>query len=301
MFKEIQIEKVVLLGITYLTLLSICYNNGYWSLFKINVFNYYGVQDILKGAVAPLFQFGGLLALPILVVFILALLLFKKINEEAQKEAQKDNERKSEVKFGKLQTIALGIFAIIVIPCVIAVLIISPFLLFPIEEQGDFALLYLNSIPGPSVGRALLVCTILPVYWSLFFNVIKLLTKEQAFKGIFILSSFSSTFLIAYHYGRLDAFKIVSGYEFRYWVDENKLPHKYIAKVNNYNMFLEDRHYVLHNDSLNFRLDTLHYVPLINVISEDSLKGLSLEYYHAANTSGESGYFSRVFAPIRKK
>lgn len=299
MLKDFSLDKAILALITYLTLLSICYTNGYWSLFEINIFNYYGVQDILKSTVAPLFKFGGLLALPLLIIALTVLLLFKKINEEAEKES----EALAKAQIGKKNGLLFNLFIIFIgIPGLVSILIIvivGPFFLFPVEDEGDFALMYLKSLPVESILRALFACLMLPMCLPLVLDFIRVLTQSQARKLTVIIISFVSTLFISYHYGRIDALKLVSGYEFFYWIDNASIPHKYIAKVGSYNIFLQDLHYIKHDDSLKFSLDTLRYTGMVNVISEDSLKGLSLHYYHKTKTGGEPYKFRKMFKPIQ--
>jgi uncharacterized Tic20 family protein len=49
------LKNPILLVIPYLYVVSICYYWGYWGMFNIDIFNYYGVQDIIKGATNSMF------------------------------------------------------------------------------------------------------------------------------------------------------------------------------------------------------------------------------------------------------
>jgi hypothetical protein len=63
--------KVPTFLLAYLYFISICYHSGYWNGFRIDVFNFYSVQDLAKGAthgMAETILFVIIFAIPLVIV-----------------------------------------------------------------------------------------------------------------------------------------------------------------------------------------------------------------------------------------
>ena len=100
----------------------------------------------------------------------------------------------------------------------------------------------------------------------------------------------------------MDGYKIITGYEFSYWVDTNKKPHKLIAKVGDYNIFMNNKYRISHRAysvlDINIKLDTLRFSPVLSIIDKDSLKGFNLHHYQAATLVRDSTYVKENFTLI---
>jgi hypothetical protein len=291
-------EKIALLFIPYLLMLSIFYNNGYWSFFSFSVFNYYEAQDIAKDIAGPLFKFGGLLIVPLFLAALTTASMFnsKKVTDAADEKARK--ELKKEWK--KLSFIRKVVYILKVIGYIIlgiAAFLVAVFLItiicYPIEDDGGFIIKYINTLQGYSVVR-LLYLTLFVLIGSSF--VVKRLRSISEFDGVkigVILMSIVLTAVVAYHYGRIEAYKIISGTNFRYWIDKKGVGHKYMSKINKNYIFLNDAGYI--NPSGNdYALDTIGFDPRITVISEDSLKSVELGYF-GPNMRDNGETFRKIF------
>ncbi|MBC6698091.1 hypothetical protein [Hymenobacter sp. BT190] len=51
---KISFDRLAFWILPYLYLVSVAYNTGYWGTFGIDAFNYYPIQDLVKGVTAPL-------------------------------------------------------------------------------------------------------------------------------------------------------------------------------------------------------------------------------------------------------
>jgi hypothetical protein len=60
--------------LAYLYFVSICYHWGYWNAFNVDIFNYFGIQDLVKGAAFALpstfFWLAIILGLPLSISFL---------------------------------------------------------------------------------------------------------------------------------------------------------------------------------------------------------------------------------------
>lgn len=287
---KISLDKAVLLLIPYLLALSIFYNNGYWSLFSLSIFNYYEVQDIVKDIAWPLFKFGGLLIAPLFLAILMYVSIYKN---ESQKSAEEIKTEQDEIKKAwkempfKKKVFNFGRFILILsLSSVVFLLVVSvvTIIFYPIEDDGAFVLKYLDSLSKYFNLRLL--------YFALFVLIasMTIAKRVQGVSGIdgmktaVAILMLSLTALIAYHYGRIEAYKIISGTDFRYWIDKKGNGRKYLTKVNKNYLFLDDAQYINPNGN-DYKLDTLNYNPQIVIISEDSLKSIELGYFGTSISS----------------
>lgn len=296
MLEKIQIEKVIAVVVTYLTVLSICYNNGFWSTFNINIFNYYGLQDILKGVIAPFFQFGALIFFPLFAVALILLLGRERIKKEKTSSIDTDLHLKS-----KWLTIARKVYRFvgwwIIASIVISVLALS-LLIYPVEDQSQFLWIYLKGLNMFSIFRAVIGIFIIPMYSGIFIAELGFFRKLISMRVASISSCLILTLFISYHYGRLDAYRIFTGYEFLYSTgSKNGEVQKYLGKVNNYNFFLINNYLIGHNGFYDFNIpmdmDKVLFKPLVSIVSDDSLKSIRFNSYSVNNSANDTTIYKK--------
>ncbi len=322
MFEKISLEKVALLTIPYLLLLSICYNSGYWDVFGFSVFNYYEAQDILKDIAGPLFKFSGLVLTPIFILLVIVISWARNINsnknlakeqrlaeqyerygiDQAEEkcsapievqQAHTPEPEKWSTKFFRF--IALGIIAIIASLFLLAIFYTIVFYLFPYEDEGDFLLIYIKSLDSTVIQRFFVLLLLPSILVASIAHGMQLIEAKDRFKVLSIISSFILTLLISYHYGRIDASKVTSGAQFRFWIDPRGHGHKYLAKINKNYFFLDDTMFINTSGNMNYRLDTLIISPVVDIITDDSLKSATLDYY-GPRTARMAPDFTKRFA-----
>jgi hypothetical protein len=305
---KLPLDKVALLLIPYLLILSICYDNGYWSLFSISIFNYYEVQDIVKDISGPIFKFGGLVVAPMVVSLAIIITWINKkefvdenkiapsdkpvlVQEDVNITVEERIKRIGIKLFKKLKRASIIVLAGIAVATIV-IFVTSMF--FPFEEEGKFALKYLKSTGSEAKLRfAYITFFSAMAVSSIVENTLRLSKKESA-KAAIVFFSFVLTMFVAYHYGRIEAYKVISGAEFRYWIDKEGDAHKYLAKINKHYIFLEDNSFVPKEGNEDFSLDTLKYNPEMKIITDDSLKSVNLDYY-GPMTKKTSDAFNKIF------
>lgn len=294
LFEKIPFDKAIAAGVAYLTVLSICYNNGYWSTFYINIFNYYGLQDVLKGVIAPFFQFGALIMLPLLVIMLLVLLGGDKIDEETIPLLKINWQSKP-----RWMHIARKIFRVIgllLLFCLIAGVIGLSLLIYPLEDQSQFFWIYLKSISGFSWLRLIVGIFVIPYYSAILVNELRLVYKGLSVRIATMASCLILTLFIAYHYGKADAYRIITGYEFLYFTPQKgKDVHKYLGKVNDFNFFLVNDYLISHRAISNFDIpidiNKVAFKPVISIVSDDSLKSIRLDSYSVNSFTSDTAMY----------
>lgn len=322
MLEKISLEKAALLTIPYLLLLSICYNSGYWDVFGFSVFNYYEAQDILKDIAGPLFKFSGLVLIPIVILLAVVIAWSRDINKiatilkgqgiaepheiatdkssdelcSAPVEVQQAHKPEKETWFIKVFKYfilaSVGIIFILFLAGTVYTIVVY---LFPYEDEGDFVLIYIKSLESIVIQRFFVLLFLPSALIVGILRSMQLIDSINKQRVLIVLSSFIFTLLVSYHYGRIDAFKVTSGVQFRFWIDPDGHGHKYLAKINKNYFFLEDTMFINTSGNMNYRLDTLIISPVVNIITDDSLKSARLDYY-GPRTARMSSDFTKRFS-----
>jgi hypothetical protein len=291
---KINLSQLGILIIPYLILASLCYTSGYWSNVKIDIFNYYQVQDILKGLANPLFGFVGLTFYPLVTVASIMASWQEKQKENPKSVWPKPDENDSIVTRIALYFFAT-LFVIIIVGVVLGILILFigaiSAILFPIEDLYAFARIYLSTLTWIDWARAAVMLFLGPI-------ITAWLVKEHIQKPIAklggLLGSAIFPLIIAYHFGKMDSYKVLTGLEFRY-LETASRPLKYLGKADTYYFFSEDRGYVPYCNGAPTRLTNDRYDQSIRIISADSLKHLELRRYTSLEPAGLGlrGFFER--------
>jgi hypothetical protein len=296
---KLSAEKVALLSIPYLLVLSIFYNNGYWSFFSLSVFNYYEAQDIVKDIAGPLFKFGGLLIAPLFLAATSIASMFsdsKQISQELVKKAELEAKldwRSLPLAKKTLEIIRFILIVLLVVGASLLFVFIVTMVFYPIEDDGDFVLKYLSSLDDYSPMRLIYIILLTIIGTSIITKRAQGVSDIDSIKIAITVASLSLTTVIAYHYGRIEAYKIISGTNFRYWISKDGVGHKYMAHINKNYIFLNDVKYI-NPYGKEYRLDTLVFDSRIVIISEDSLKSVELDYF-GLNTKYTSSAFKKAF------
>jgi len=277
---KISIKRLSVTVIPYLIVASLCYTSGYWSNIKIDIYNYYQVQDILKGLANPLFGFIGLGFYPVVsLISILSSWHEKEPKKEptpaAQDEEQEVNAWWENALIYLLAVPAIGILVALVFGILFTIIAAISLPLVPVEDYYTHALIYLSTFKLMDVVRILVLMLVGPLLIAS--NIKKRVQKPVATIAA-LIGCILFPFLTAYHFGKMDSYKILTGLEFRYMEVAGK-PLKYLGKADTYYFFSEDRSYVPYQVEAPTRLANNYYDQTIRVISADSLKQLSLRRY----------------------
>lgn len=290
-----NIEKLTLLIFPFLLAISVCYNNGYWSLYAINVYDYYQVTDILKDIAIPSFRFMSIALLPFTVAIAIAISFLQNTNKndlsnkkeaDSSSEAEESN-KQSSIKKPKsfkenakeLILIMLGmlIFLLLASGAIFVSILLSSY-----SDDIDLAITYLKSFETLPI-EALCICIIAPLISSFILVAANKNKPGEENDNISKLTTFLScilfTLLLAYNAGRFDAWKVALGYDFYFKFDKNKNPQKYLGKLDKYYFFAHDDRMFMYKPKFKFRLDTISYSPQISIIHEDELKNLRMVHY----------------------
>lgn len=297
-----SLEKWLLFVVPFLLAISICYNNGYWSPYPINIYEYYQVSDILKGIAMPSFRFISLALLPLLVSISIIIQSLKadapaRTKEEenkidaAVKKKTEETDKQTGLNKGHryrwLNYLLAGVMAgvgmlLVFTPIVLASVFLSPYL-----DEEKFIKIYFTALSS-SIARGVMACFLVP----LFIGFVVLLQQDQhnppknspASKVALLMSMLLTTLTLAYQSGRIDAYKIISGYDFYYLLDNKDVPHKYLGKLDKYFFFLDDIRIIDPKGTMDMRVDTMTYSAVISIVSDDSLKSLPLVHYNTFST-----------------
>lgn len=274
---KFSLGQVSAIGIPYLLVASLCYVSGFWSNLSIDVFNYFQVQDILKTLANPLLGFVGFTLYPLLtVVTVLSSWHERRDSTKAKWIEFEGNEAWYEKIGLALVTIALGLlFTVIVLLILVGSILLFSLLLTPVERLAPFGLVYLRTLGLLDWLRLPLIIFICPA-------IVAVLVKNHVQGTITqigsLIGSITIPLLIAYHFGRMESFKILSGLEFRY-VQGPAGPMKYLGKADTYYFFSEDKGYVPYRKSVFAPLSAKAHDQTIRIVSTDSLKQVRLLYY----------------------
>ncbi|MCA8830312.1 hypothetical protein [Hymenobacter pini] len=268
-------------AVPYLILASLCYVSGYWSNVGIDVFNYYQVQDVLKSLANPLLSFIGLTFYPLLTIASVLGTWQKKATPPTKLSwiTFEDGEKWYERAIMHVLT-ALMVVAIVglVLGLVVGFVALVSLLLFPVENLAPFTVTYLRTLDWLDLLR-------LPVL--IFFGpwLAALLLRDYVRKSTTefgsLIGSVVIPLILAYHFGRMESYKALSGLEFRY-VETPKGALKYMGKVGDFYFFSEDGGYVPYRKREYDGLVNDQYVRTIRIVSSDSLKQLRLLHYTSA-------------------
>lgn len=281
---KLSIKRLSITVIPYLILSSLCYTSGYWSNIKVDIYNYYQAEDILKSLANPLFGFAGLAFYPVVsVINILASWREKTpVKEPSSAASENAAEEKQEVH-AWWEKLLIYLLSIPVVGIIIALAfgLLFGFVaaislpLVPIEEYYTYARIYLSTLGLVDVIRITVLLIIAPTLlgWIMKEHVQKPMSTIAALISYTILP-----FLIAYHFGKMESYKVLTGLEFRYLQVAGK-PLKYLGKADTYYFFSEDRSYVPYQADAPTRLANNYYDQTIRIVSADSLKQLSLRRY----------------------
>lgn len=291
---KFNLDRLSLLLIPYLLLASICYSSGYWSNVKIDIFNYYQVQDILKGLANPLFGFAGLAFYP-LVTGASILASWQKKHPESSKLSWPEFDEEEGI--GERIATYLLVFLALILLLVVLLTIIGLFvatisaILFPIEDLYSFIRLYTTTLCWVDCLRlgALLFLGPVIAAWSVKDHVQKPAINVASLIGCTILP-----LVIAYHFGKMESYKVLTGMEFRY-LEAASGPLKYLGKADTHYFFSEDRGYVPYQTDSPTHLVNDTFEQTIRIISADSLKQLSLRRYSSLQPvkGGPKGFVAR--------
>jgi hypothetical protein len=281
---KVSIKRLSVTVIPYLILSSLCYTSGYWSNIKIDIYNYYQAQDILKSLGNPLFGFVGLAFYPVISVINILASWHEKAptKESAPAAVETATEEKQEEhtwwEKGLIYLFSLPVVGIILtlgFGLIIGFIAAVSLPLVPIEDYSSYARIYLSTLGLMNVVRIIVLLIVAP-------TLLGWIVKERIQKPTPTIAALISytilPFLIAYHFGKMESYKALMGLEFRYMEVAGK-PLKYLGKADTYYFFSEDRSYVPYQAETPTRLANNYYDQTIRVVSADSLKSFSLRRY----------------------
>jgi hypothetical protein len=305
------LEKILLYIVPFLIAISICYNNGYWSLYPINIYEYYQVTDILKAVAMPAFSFISLAFFPLLIAGVVLSLSFNlsKVttpNDETKSTYVPPFVEKIFSKIDKLQFLKSKLFYV---PVFILLLLLISYLLIksiysmwillidlsPYSDDKQFIEIYFN-VADKGFIRSIEACIVVPftIAMAAFLLYLPNSSPSQpikaASKTFFFTLSIIIVLTLSYNAGRIDAYKIIAGYDFYFIIDSKNEPHKYLGRLDKYFFFLDDNKIIKSEKSMR-KLNEMPYSTRLSIISEDSLKALQLHRYNPSIIIGDSNYY----------
>ena len=260
---KFSIKRLGVTVIPYLILVSLCYTSGYWSNLKIDIYNYYQVQDILKSLANPLFGFVGFAFYPVVSIINILASWHEKSPvketssttlEKAAEEKQEEHTWGEQALIYVLSIPVVGIIFALAFGILIGLIAVISLPLVPIEDYYTYARMYLSTLGLMNVIRIIVLLIIAP-------TLLAWIVKERIQKPTATIAALISytilPFLIAYHFGKMDSYKILTGLEFRY-LEVAGRPLKYLGKADTYH-FSEDRSYVPYQVETPTRLANNYY------------------------------------------
>lgn len=302
---KISFDKILLYLIPYLLIISLCYNNGYWSLFNLNIFQYYQVQDILKAISMPAFRFIGLTTLPVMIIAASMLswseapIIIDKDKLKKWQRPKRPLDKPAETP--KWQRLIAAITLLAFIACILIIAVSGTIVyLSPYYDESYFIDGYIGTLEEISIARVISMCFIIPFAIGIIYDI---MIEDRSYNDIRIMMTMMSvfvTFAIAYHFGRLDAYKIILGTDFEYWVNKKGKPYKMLGKVDKFYFFSNDDSYVRFEDMNSRLFDSIYYYNSVIILSDDSLKAIELGMY-GPRTIEKGEFFSQVYKPRKLK
>jgi hypothetical protein len=312
------LEKLLLYVVPFLIITSICYSNGYWSLYPINIYDYYQPTDILKAVALPTFNFISIALLPLtiaLCITVVSIRIKSSVTKPALTREEKDAAAlliiNNNALYRALDKIKLFNNKYFLIIFFLVFLIIFTYAggkaiislweaslgLSPYFDDKDFMNYYLMILDKGTL-RSIQALGIIPSLIAIGAIVVNA-NEDSFFKPLIVatkLFTISMTimmvFTLSYNAGKIDAYKIVAGYDFYYMIDKKNEPHKYLGKLDKYFFFLDDNRAIKDKKTMSLLSSKVYYSARISIIGEDSLKAFQLYRYNTEVRTTDSAFYN---------